>query len=129
MLERNPNLRYTFNNLVHVPAKEGAESEAARDLLSLSQFPGTYVNFSVNFMAQTMENAAAHELLLALIEHFGSRRLIWSSFGRAVEDAVKIMTKGVSSLPQQDQDNILGEGARDLYPALRRGTPSPVLTS
>ncbi|HLF77238.1 MAG TPA: hypothetical protein VJB57_07055, partial [Dehalococcoidia bacterium] len=58
------------------------------------------------------------------IEHFGSRRLIWSSFGRSIKEAVEIMTKGIAYLPQQDQDNILGEGARDLYPALRKGRPS-----
>ena len=124
LLERNPELRLTFNNLVHVPVAEGAGSEAARDLLSMSRFPGTFVNFSVNFMRQTMENAAARELLDALIEHFGSRRLIWSSFGRSIKEAVEIMTKGIAYLPQQDQDNILGEGARDLYPALRKGRPS-----
>src|SRR5688572_2686496 len=124
MLDRNPDLKYTFNNLVHVPASGGASSQAAKDLLSLAEFPGTYVNFSANFMRQTMEKPEAKELLDALIATYGSRRLIWSSFGRKIAEATEIMKQGVASLSQEDQDNILGEGARDLYPALRKGMPS-----
>ena len=124
LLERYPDLRLTFNNLVHVPAKEGAASEAARDLLALAEYPRTYVNFSVNFIRDTQENSAAHELLLALLEHFGPRRLIWSSFGRSVKDGVTILEKGLGFLSEEDRAGVLGEGARDLYPALRKGMPS-----
>jgi predicted TIM-barrel fold metal-dependent hydrolase len=124
LLERFPDLKYTFNNLVHVPAKEGADSEAARDLLALAEYPGTYVNFSVNFVRDTMENPGAKELLLALLEHFGPRRLIWSSFGRKLKESVATLHKGLAFLSEEDRAGVLGEGARDLYPALRKGMPS-----
>jgi predicted TIM-barrel fold metal-dependent hydrolase len=124
LLERFPSLRYTLNNLVHVPASEGAKSQAARDLLDLAQYPNVYVNFSVNFVKQTMDNVLARELLDALLNRFGPRRLIWSSFGRAVKDAVQIMHKGFEFLPEKDRAGVLGEAARDLYPALRKGMPS-----
>ena len=44
---------------------QGPDSEAARDLLSLADFPRTYVNFSVNFVKQTSEAPPHRELLLS----------------------------------------------------------------
>ncbi len=124
LLERYPLLKLTLNNLAHVPASEGAASQAARELLSLSEFPHTYVNFSVGFMENTMRDSAAKELLISLIESFGAHRLIWSSFIRPLKDpplskSVQIMREGVAFLPEDDQAAILGEGARDLYSSLR----------
>jgi L-fuconolactonase len=125
LLERFPDLKFTLNNLIHIPVEQGAGSQEARDMLALAQFPRVYVNFSVNFMKQTLEKEPAKEVLLALIEHYGARRLIWSSFGRKIKEACEIMLQGVAFLPPADQDAILGEAARDLYPALRKGIPSP----
>jgi predicted TIM-barrel fold metal-dependent hydrolase len=119
LLDRFPELPFTLNNLAHVPAADGPDSVAARDLLSLASFPRTYVNFSVNFVKQTSENAAARELLVALIERFGARRLMWSSFGQPLEKAVATLKQGLAGLSDFDRDGILGEGARDLYPVLR----------
>jgi predicted TIM-barrel fold metal-dependent hydrolase len=124
LLERFPELPFTLNNLAHVPADEGPDSEAARDLLGLAEFPRTYVNFSVNFVKRGMENQAARELLLALIERFGARRLMWSSFGQPLPKAIAILNEGLASLSQADRAGILGEGARDLYPSLRTSRPS-----
>jgi len=119
LLERYPELAFTLNNLAHVPAKEGPDSQAARDLLSLADFRRTYVNFSVNFVKQTTENNAARDLLLALIERFGARRLMWSSFGQPLPAAIAILTEGLAFLPEDTRNGILGEAARDLYTALR----------
>jgi predicted TIM-barrel fold metal-dependent hydrolase len=119
LLERFPELPFTLNNLAHVPADQGPDSSAARDLLGLAAFPRSYVNFSVNFIRQTTQSSAARELLLALIEHFGARRLMWSSFGQPLPKAIAILNEGLASLGKEDQVGILGEGARDLYPALR----------
>jgi predicted TIM-barrel fold metal-dependent hydrolase len=119
LLDRFPDLPLTLNNLAHVPAAEGPNSSAARDLLSLSEFPRTYVNFSVNFVKHTTENAAARELLRALIERFGARRLMWSSFGQPLPRAVETLETGLAFLDEVDRNAILGEGARDLYPVLR----------
>jgi L-fuconolactonase len=124
LLEHFPNLKLTFNNLVHVPADEGAGSEAARDLLAMAEYPRTYVNFSVNFVQRTLSSEPARELLLALLEHFGPRRLIWSSFGRSLKEASAILTKGLAFLSEEDRAAVLGEGARDLYPSLRKHRPS-----
>jgi len=112
-------LPFTLNNLAHVPARDGPDSDAARDLLSLADFPRTYVNFSVNFVRQTSEDAAARELLVALIERFGARRLMWSSFGQPLSKAIGVLDAGLAFLSEDDRNGILGEGARDLYPALR----------
>jgi predicted TIM-barrel fold metal-dependent hydrolase len=120
LLDQFPEIPFTLNNLAHVPPEQGAESEAARALLSLSEFPRTYVNFSVGFVKKTTENAAARELLLALIEHFGARRLMWSSFGQPLPRAIAILNDGLASLGEEDRRGILGEGARDLYSALRQ---------
>jgi predicted TIM-barrel fold metal-dependent hydrolase len=125
LLERFPTLRFTLNNLIHVPAAEGADSEAAKDMLALSEFPNVYVNFSVNFMKQTLEKEAPKELFLAMLKYYGPRRLIWSSFGRRLVEATQIMREGVAFLSEEDQAGVLGEGARDLYPALRRGVATP----
>jgi predicted TIM-barrel fold metal-dependent hydrolase len=119
LLDRYPELPFTLNNLAHVPGAEGPDSEAARDLLSLAQFPRTYVNFSVNFVKQTIDKPAARELLLALIERFGARRLMWSSFGQPLPQAIDVLTRGLAFLGEEDRSGILGEGARDLYPVLR----------
>jgi L-fuconolactonase len=124
LLDRFASLPFTINNLAHVPADQGPDSQAARDLLSLAEFPRTYVNFSVNFVKQTTANAAARELLLALIERFGARRLMWSSFGQPLPRAVAILTEGLATLSDDDRAGILGEGARDLYPALRANRPT-----
>jgi predicted TIM-barrel fold metal-dependent hydrolase len=124
LLEHFPDLAFTINNMAHVPAAQGADSEAARDLLSLAQFPRVYVNFSINFVKQGLQNAAARELLMALIETFGARRLIWSSFGQPLTTAVSVLDEGLASLSEDDRDGILGEGARDLYPSLRQNRPS-----
>jgi predicted TIM-barrel fold metal-dependent hydrolase len=119
LLERYPDLRFTLNNLAHVPARQGPDSEAARDLLGLADFPRTYVNFSVNFVKQTTEDHAARELLLALVERFGARRLMWSSFGQPLPKAIGVLMDALAFLPEDARNGILGEGARDLYPALR----------
>jgi predicted TIM-barrel fold metal-dependent hydrolase len=63
-------------------------------------------------------------LLMALIETFGARRLIWSSFGQPLTTAVSVLDEGLASLSEDDRDGILGEGARDLYPSLRQNRPS-----
>ena len=119
LLDRFPELPFTLNNLAHIPPAEGPESSEARDLLRLADFPRTYVNFSVGFIKQTTENPAARELLLALIERFGARRLMWSSFGQPLAKAIATMQEGVAFLSAEDRDGILGEAARDLYPVLR----------
>jgi predicted TIM-barrel fold metal-dependent hydrolase len=119
LLERFPELPFTLNNMAHVPADAGPDSDAARALLSLADFPRTYVNFSVGFVKKTTESAAARELLLALIARFGARRLLWSSFGQPLPRAIAILQAGLASLGEDDRLAILGEGARDLYPALR----------
>jgi predicted TIM-barrel fold metal-dependent hydrolase len=119
LLEQFPELPFTLNNLAHVPAEEGPDSEAASDLLRLADFPSTYVNFSVGFVKKTTENSAARELLLALIARFGARRLMWSSFGQPLPKAIAILNESLASLSDEERAGILGEGARDLYPALR----------
>jgi predicted TIM-barrel fold metal-dependent hydrolase len=129
LLERYGTLKLTLNNLAHVPAEGGAESEAARDLLSLAEYPMTYVNFSVGFVRRTLDSAPAKELLLALLEHFGPRRLLWSSFIRPLKDkplkeSVEVMHQGLAFLSPSDRDSVLGEGARDLYQILRAGAPA-----
>jgi L-fuconolactonase len=124
LLDGFPELPLTLNNLAHVPADQGPTSEAARDLLSLAEFPRTYVNFSVNFVKQTTANSAANELLHALMQAFGARRLMWSSFGQPLPKAVAILREGLASLDEVDRAGILGEGARDLYPSLRDNLPS-----
>lgn len=127
LLDRYPDLKLSLNNLTHVPADQGAESEAARDLLALAEFPRTYVNFSVRFVEQTTKSAAAHELLRALLEHFGPRRLIWSSFAqgdRPLKPFVDTLMQGLAFLSEEDRAGVLGEGARDLYPSLRKHRPS-----
>ncbi len=124
LLNRFPDLPFTLNNLAHVPADQGPDSTAARDLLSLAEFPRTYVNFSVNFVKQATANEAARELLLALVERFGARRLMWSSFGQPLPRAVAILTEGLASFSDADRAGILGEGARDLYPELRTSRPT-----
>jgi predicted TIM-barrel fold metal-dependent hydrolase len=124
LLNRFPELPFTLNNLTHVPADQGPDSEAARDLLVLAEFPRTYVNFSINFVKQTIQDGAAKDLLRALIDRFSARRLIWSSFGQALPGAIANLQDGLAWLPEDDRLAILGEGARDLYPALRDGLPS-----
>ena len=106
-----------------MPADEGAGSQAAQDLLALAEYPRTYVNFSVNFVKRTMESQPAKELLLALLEHFGPRRLIWSSFGRGIAESKGILLEGLAFLSEEDRAGVLGEGARDLYPSLRKYQP------
>jgi predicted TIM-barrel fold metal-dependent hydrolase len=43
LLERIPDLKLTLNNLTHVPADKGADSEAARDLNPKNLIPHTSV--------------------------------------------------------------------------------------
>ena len=124
LLERIPDLKLTLNNLAHVPADGGATSEAAQNLWRIAEYPRTYVNFSVAFMDKTLTSPAARELLDGLIEHFGPRRLIWSSFARSLKQSREILFKGLAHLSEADRDAVLGEGARDLYPALRAGVPA-----
>lgn len=124
LLERFSDIPFTLNNLVHVPPSEGVESKAARDLLALAEFPRVYVNFSVDFAAETENSSPARELLLALIEQFGPRRLIWSTFARPLKPSVDIMMRALAFLSEADRSAVLGEGARDLYPILRQGRPS-----
>jgi predicted TIM-barrel fold metal-dependent hydrolase len=124
LLERIPDLKLTLNNLAHVPADGGATSDAAKDLWRIAEYPRTYVNFSVAFMEKTLTSPPARELLDGLIEHFGPRRLIWSSFARPLGKSREILFQGLAHLSEEDRDAVLGEGARDLYPALRGGVPA-----
>ena len=124
LLEKIPDLKLTFNNLAHVPADGGATSQAAKDLLAFAEYPRTYINFSVAFMEKTLNDPRARELFDALIQHFGPRRLIWSSFARPLKQAHEILLKGSAHLSEEDRNGVLGEGARDLYPALREKVPA-----
>jgi hypothetical protein len=78
----------------------------------------------VGIVDKTRGSEPAKELLLALLERFGPRRLIWSSFGRSLKDAKTILEKGLAFLSEEDRAAVLGEGARDLYPSLRKHRPS-----
>jgi predicted TIM-barrel fold metal-dependent hydrolase len=124
LLERIPDLKLTLNNLAHVPPDGGATSEAAKNLWRIAEYPRTYVNFSAAFAEKTLSSPAARELFDGLIEHFGPRRLIWSSFGRPLKQACDALQHATAHLSQEDREGVLGEGARDLYPALRQKVPA-----
>jgi predicted TIM-barrel fold metal-dependent hydrolase len=123
LLERYPELHLTLINLARVPVSEGSESQAAKALLGLSEFPHTFVNFSAGFIEEMRTGEAARELLHALIERFGARRLLWTTFGVRMRESVQATLDALTFLAEADRSAIVGQAARDLYPSLREHLP------
>lgn len=129
LLSEIPDLSVTVNYLMHLLEGGGASSSAAKQLLDMAKYPRTFVNLSADFMRNTLTEALSSELLRALLDAFGAHRLVWSSFGMPLSDAKAIMVKAVAGLSPTDQEGILGEGACDLYPALRLSASAPAIAN
>ncbi|MFM9967240.1 MAG: amidohydrolase family protein [Burkholderiales bacterium] len=129
-LDRFGGIPFTINYMGHVPVDEGAGSQAARDLFALAAYPNVYVNFPVDFVeAAAQALSPARDLMMAMLEHFGARRMLWSSFypsqrQRTLQANVEVMRTSLSYLDATDIDWILGGAARELYPTLKKGMPN-----
>jgi predicted TIM-barrel fold metal-dependent hydrolase len=127
-LERFSDIPFTINHVGHVDPTGGPDSPGARALFRLAEFPLVYINIPVDVLVSGQEDTGSHELLLALLEHFGPRRLLWSAFypsrrDRPYPESVAILREALSFLHSEDSAWVLGGAARALYPTLAGGHP------
>ncbi|HVW17358.1 MAG TPA: amidohydrolase family protein [Solirubrobacteraceae bacterium] len=126
LLERLPTLRLTVNNIGHVSPEGGATSEDALALLALADFPNVFANVSVQFLVAAAAGGPAGELFQAMLERFGSRRMMWSAFYPSPPNvdypaSAEAVRSAVGGLSPEDQEGICSGGTLALYPTLRAG--------
>ncbi len=106
------------------PFSQGPPSYGLETILDLERYPKLYLKFStVNFRRMDEANVDLEPIMRRLIDRFGANRIMWGSdspnspgdYG----DLLGRMQKTMASFSQIEEDWIMGETARTVYPKLR----------
>ncbi len=123
VLERFPTVNFILDHMGRVKFDDGAPFEAARPLWELASYPNLYVKIvSGKFRDAHDGKSTPESKFKRLVAEFGADRCAWgSNYPSAtgtLPELMQLAKEGLSSLPQEDQDWILGGTAMKLYPAL-----------
>jgi predicted TIM-barrel fold metal-dependent hydrolase len=125
ILQKFPGVSFILENLGKSDFTGGAPFNEAKPLFDLSRHPNLYLKIKTENNLQATEGKATPETMFAkLVSVFGADRMAWGSNYPASDGTLKELTelarRSYASLPQADQDWILGKTALKLYPALAR---------
>ena len=124
VLKQFPKVNYILDHLGKTDFhSDGAPFKAAEPLLRLAKYPNLYLKIATrNFSEANNGKSTSETMFKKLASEFGANRMAWGSNYPAskgsLSELLALARKGVSSLPQSDQDWILGKTALHLYPAL-----------
>ncbi|MCD1636897.1 amidohydrolase [Martelella mediterranea] len=119
-----PTVNFFLDHLGGVKFDDGAPFEAAAPLWALAKYPNLYIKLVTGkFLAADNGASTSATMFAKLVEEFGADRLAWGSNFPSAEgsyaDVVKTALDGLASLPQDQQDWIMGKTAQSLYPTLK----------
>lgn len=123
VLKQFPRVNFILDQLGKADFSEGAPYAAAQPLFDLAKYPNLYLKLkSAAFSQAKKGNSTSEAMFGKLVSEFGANRLAWGSNYPAsngtLKDLVQRAREGLASLPQNDQDWILGKTALRLYPVL-----------
>jgi predicted TIM-barrel fold metal-dependent hydrolase len=126
--ERHPGLTIVVDNLGVPPVEDGPPYAGAKKLFDMARFPRVNLKFTqLNLDRAAAGGGSPHDLLAALVSHYGAGRIMWGSNfpnARPVGDApytalVEAAREAVSGFTPAEQAEMLGGTAVRNYPALR----------
>jgi predicted TIM-barrel fold metal-dependent hydrolase len=125
MLKQFPKVNFILDQFAKADFTDGAPYKAAEPVFRLAQYPNIYLKLkSAIFKDAHKGNATPDTLFGKLVSEFGANRMAWGSNYPAskgtLAELVARARQGLSSLPQGDQDWIMGKTALHLYPALAK---------
>lgn len=126
LLKRFPTVPVALDHLAWLFVEDRSPDGTVEEFFDLAEFTNLFLKFStLNLCAPGKELDATHqEFLQRVINHFGVRRLMWSSnfpvsHDRGYERLVRLAGQAISFLPEEEQQWVLGKTALILWPALR----------
>ena len=125
ILKQFPKVNFVLENLGKSDFTDGAPFNNAKPLWDLSRFPNLYLKIKTENNLQSLKGKSTPETMFAkIVSIYGANRMAWGSNYPASKGALKELTdiarQTYASLPQSDQDWILGKTALKLYPALAK---------
>ncbi|MBZ9653731.1 amidohydrolase family protein [Phyllobacterium lublinensis] len=124
VLKQFPKVNYVLDHLGRTDFhSDGAPFKAAEPLFRLAKYPNLYLKVATrNFSEANNGKSTSETLFKKLTSEFGANRMAWGSNYPAsagtLKELLQLAKTGLSSLPQADQDWILGKTALHLYPVL-----------
>jgi predicted TIM-barrel fold metal-dependent hydrolase len=123
LLKGFPQVSYILDHLGKTDFTDGVPFKAAEPLLRLAKYPNLHLKVATrNFVQANDGKSTSESLFKTLVSEFGADRMAWgSNFPAAagnLPELLAIARDGLSSLPQADQEWILGKTALKLYPTL-----------
>ena len=124
VVRRYPELLIALDHLGHPPLEDGTPYACAAPLLELARHPRLILKFSTTtLLAAAKGSSTVRDWFSCLVSAYGSKRLMWGSnypmnHEHAPPGLVELARSGLSFLPEQDFDNLMGETASSVYPSL-----------
>jgi L-fuconolactonase len=124
LLERFPNVKVVLEHMGMPNLKWGPPYQAAQPLFDLARFPNCYVKFStVSIYAAMAGKSSPAEFFRRLLDRFGPRLMWGSNFpstrDRGLKEQLQLAREQLAFLLPDEQRQVFGETALDLWPALR----------
>ena len=125
ILKQFPKVNFVLENLGKSDFTDGAPFNNAKPLWDLSRFPNLYLKIKTENNLQSSKGKSTPATIFAkIVSIYGAHRMAWGSNYPASKGTLKEFTdlakQCYASLPQSDQDWILGKTALKLYPALAK---------
>ncbi|MBZ9653732.1 amidohydrolase family protein [Phyllobacterium lublinensis] len=123
VLKQFPNVKFITDHMGNSDFSDGAPFKAAEPLFRLAKYPNLFLKVVTrNFQQSNNGEATSATVFEKIVSEFGANRMAWGSnypaSAGSLKDLLTLARKSLSSLPQSDQDWILGKTALHLYPAL-----------
>ncbi len=123
LAERFPDVSIVVDHMGHPDPAAGAQDDGFRQLIALARHPRVFVKVSgfYHFSTQAFPFADCWDLVEALYEHFGPRRLLWGSDFPHVEatcgysQSLRLPDAALADWIANERDLVMGENAVKLY--------------
>jgi predicted TIM-barrel fold metal-dependent hydrolase len=130
LAERFPSVNGILDHLAHPPTADGPPYAAAGEFFALRDLTNVHFKFSSMNLWEAAEGKSTTKAFLgALVEHFGSGRLLWGSdfphsrgsASAPYKDLVDLAREALAFLPAAEREQMLAGTAHKLFPALVHG--------
>ena len=123
LIQKFPNVRIIIDHFMGVPPEGGPPYAEAEPLMSVAKHPNIYLKLTIITVRRSYKGQASPESFIGkVVNAFGSDRIAWGSNFPTSEGTLKeILSESqtaINFLSSKDQDNILSNTAKSLYPAL-----------
>ncbi len=123
LIEKFPTTRIIIDHFMGVPPEGGPPYADAEPLMSVAKHPNIFLKLTIITIRRSYKGQATPESFIGkVVNAFGSNRIAWGSNFPTSEGSLKEILHesqtALAFLPSGDQDNILSNTAKLLYPAL-----------